>query len=119
MNSHGRNQNAHCFVSSFQDSDDVSNGRAVGRGHDSDATRQDRQRALAFDCEQTVGGKSFLQLLESKLQCARPDRFHETDDQLILAASVINREPTSRDNVQTVVGNESYCSILHSEAGAA
>jgi len=68
--------------------------------------------------EQTVGGQSLLELLERELKGAGPNRLHVIDDELILAACVVNRKPAARDDVQPVFRNKANHSILHPEAGA-
>ena len=45
-----------------------------------------------FFREQTVGGQAFLELPERELQGARAYRLHGFDDELILAASFVDRK---------------------------
>src|SRR5262249_47378055 len=83
------NQDIDRIVTAFQHSKDIAQGRAFGRSHDSDPTRECGDGPLAFGLEEPFFFQLLLELFESKLQRAESCGLQHLDDQLVLPPILI------------------------------
>jgi hypothetical protein len=75
---------------------DVADGRAGRRSHHADAAREERQRPLQLLVEEALGRQPVAQLLEGDAQRARAHGVQGFDDQLVLAARLVDGEAAAR-----------------------
>src|SRR5690606_23621230 len=87
---------------SGKDRDDVAYHRASRRADYPDALRVCGEGALAVGIEQAFGGKLFLERLEGQAQCTITGRLQRVEDQLIIAASLEQRNLAAHFHCQPV-----------------
>ena len=85
---------------------DVAHRGAGGRGDDADAPGQRRQRTLALGGEQALRLESRAQLLELALQGAETRILHVLDDELKLAARLVESDAGAHEHFLAVAGGE-------------
>ena len=73
----------------------IAYGRAGGRGDEGDACGAGWQRPLARGVEEALGFQFFLQFLEAALQQALARFLQAVDDELVLAAGLVQADPAA------------------------
>ena len=86
-----------------QDLDEVANHRAFGRRDDADAGREAGQRAFSRGIEKPFGQQLLLELLEGELQRAVTLRLDGFDDELILAALLVDIDAAAHQNLHAIL----------------
>ena len=86
--------------------EDVLEHRTRGRGHDADHLGQEGQGPFSLGGEQPLGGELLAALLEQRHQRPDPGRRQAVDDQLVLRAARIGRDPPARHHLEPVLGLE-------------
>lgn len=99
--------------------DDVADHRPAGRTDDTDAARMGGQRTLAFAGEQAFAGEFFLQCLEGQAQGAVAGRLDGIGDQLVVAASLEQRDLPAHLYRQPVAQGLAYAQGVLPEQRAA
>ena len=97
----------------------VADRGAGGRGDDADAPGKARQRALAFRGEQTFRCEFRAQLLELPLQGSEAGVFHVIDDELVLAARLVQPDAGPYQHLLAIPRREGTQHISLPEHGAA
>src|SRR5262249_33850876 len=108
LDPHRRHHDAYVAEASANDVQDVAQGRAAGRCDDADRPGKRGNRTLPRLIEQSLGFEPLLELLERELERAQPLGLHEPDHQLVLAAGRVYVEPAKDENLEPVLGHESY-----------
>src|SRR5947209_18808449 len=116
LHARGRDEDADGSRATLDCADDVAKARAGRAGDDADAPRQERQFALERLVEETFGEEPLLQLLEGDAQRARADGVERLDHQLVLAARLVDREPTAHAHQKAVGRAEAYAAVDAAEA---
>src|SRR5262249_11190177 len=116
LNTCGIDEHVKGRIAPFENSKYVSDGRPGRRRHNSDFSREKRQWLLSFLLEEAFAAKLFLQLIESQLQRAQPDRLHVLNHHLIITARLVNREPPAHDHFQAVFGAKFQIAVVVPEA---
>ena len=98
---------------------DVAHRRAGGRRDDADPPRQARQGPLALCGEQSFLAESCAQLLELPFQGAQAGVFHVIDDELVLAARLVQPDAGPHQHLLAVPRGEGAQHISLPEHGAA
>ncbi len=91
----------------------------LGRGDHADAPRQQRQRALALRGEQTFRRELCGQFLELALQSPESRVFHVIDDELVLAARLIQADASAHQHLLPILGRKGTQHISLAEHAAA
>ena len=84
------------------DRQQVPDHRARRRGDDADLPGEERERPLAVGLEEPLGLQPGLQLIKRELERPDPLGLHELDVDLILPATLVNRERPADEDGQTV-----------------
>ena len=85
---------------------DVAHRGAGGRGDDADALGQAGQGPLALNGKQAFRGKFCAQFLELPLQRTQAGVFHVIDDELVLAAGLVQPDPGPHQHLLAVPRGE-------------
>ena len=97
----------------------VANRGAGWRGDYADPARHLRNRSLAIDVEQTLGGELRLELLECALQGAFARFFEAVDNQLEFATRFVQADPGAGQHAHTIAGLEAQPGAARLEHRAA
>src|SRR5690606_12224353 len=102
----GINEHLHGGEPALQRGQHVADGRAARRRHHADAIRYARQLALTCGIEQTLGRKAPLELLETPTQLSLARLFDVVDDELKLAARLIETDARAYEHLLPVLHGE-------------
>ena len=97
----------------------VPESRAGRRGDDADAARKTGQGALACGVEQSLGGELQLQRLEAPPQLAFAGFLQVIDDELELAARLVQPDARAQQHLQAVARGRANGQVALAEHGAA
>ncbi|MNC12986.1 hypothetical protein D3C75_607160 [compost metagenome] len=97
----------------------VVQGGAGGRGDQPHGAGLTRQRALAALVEQPFGAEAALELLEAQGQHAVPGGLHGFDDELVVAAGLIEGDPRLHQYLHAILRSERHPAVVALEHGAA
>src|SRR5207245_7849416 len=88
-------------------------------GHDADAARRRRQRALPFEREDTFRGEPALERLKTEVRIARARRPQVVDHQLAAAVAGVELDVAVRQDLRAIPRRERDLCGLHREERAA
>ena len=106
-------------IAPAQHAQHVAHGGAAGRGDDADAAWQARQCALGRRIEQAFGAKARLELLELALQRAGTGFLQRFDDELEVAARLVQAHAGACQHAHAVAGAEAQRAAARAEHRAA
>src|SRR5262249_13807642 len=90
-----------------------------GRCHHADAPRKSREAPLSLEGKKPLGGQLHLQALELALQRADASLLHVLDNELIVAARLVQGDASAGQNLLTRLGREAETRVLEPEHRAA
>ncbi len=102
-----------------EDADHIADGGAGGRGDESDAAREKRERLLAGGVKEAFGFKAALELFEGELEGATAERLHGLDVNLIFAADFVDGDGAANGDFEAVFGTKLHAALLLLEEDAA
>ena len=97
----------------------VAHRGARGRGQHREAAHEGGQGALALGLEQAFGGQLLFQFFERAAQRAFAGFLQRIQDQLVVAARLVQREAAAREHAQAFARDEVQPLALRLEQGAA
>ncbi len=94
-------------------------GRAGGRGDKTHRARFTGQRQLAALVKQPLGAEAALELFKTQRQHAIACGLHRLDDQLVVAARLIEGDPRLHQHLHAILRAKCHPAVVALEHGAA